>query len=66
MNTTNEPQYRIYWRVGNSDRTGRSTATFSHKIAELWVNALNQDKDNKAVGLEYWMEEEQSLFRIAE
>lgn len=58
MTTTDEPQYRIYWRVGANDQTGRSAGTFERELAELWVSSLNSDKDNKAVGLFYWMEEE--------
>lgn len=57
--------YRIYWCTGGATgeemptgKIHRSTDTYEHEMAELWVNHLNQDKSNKAVRLEYWIEEE--------
>lgn len=60
MKTSDEPQFRIYWRAGDTDQTKRSTGTYSRKVAELWVNALNKAKGNRRLGLEYWIEEEAS------
>lgn len=57
-NLRNEPQYRIYWRVGANGQPHRSDGVFGRDVAELWVGSLNGDKDNRAVGLFYWMEAE--------
>lgn len=52
------PLYRIYWRIGANGQPHCGTGTFERELAELWVNNLNADKDNRAVGLFYWMEAE--------
>ena len=53
-----ETMYRIYWRSEQSDGERHSSSTFSLEIAELWVNSLNTDEDNRRVGLYHWMEVE--------
>lgn len=49
-------QFRIHWRTRNSKEIGQYTGLYSEAAARIWVNSLNADKDNKALGLEYWME----------
>lgn len=53
---TIETLYRIHWRTGSTGPVSQSTGLYALDIAEMWVKSLNADKDNRALGLVYWLE----------